>query len=105
MISCARLVHLPAGGECFDEKLYEARPVAFGIHGPRAVPRAAELANFPTRPVRVIVPQSPGASTDLTARMMGQKLSEGFRQPVVIENRPGSSGIAGTDDDATTISV
>jgi tripartite-type tricarboxylate transporter receptor subunit TctC len=56
---------------------------------------AAEF--HPTRPVRIIVPQSPGASTDLTARMMGQKLSETFKQPVVIDNRPGSSGIAGTE--------
>ena len=58
---------------------------------------AAEVASYPTRPIRIIVPQSPGASTDLTARMMGQKLGEAFKQPVVIENRPGSSGIAGTE--------
>ena len=57
---------------------------------------AAELA-YPTRPIRIIVPQSPGASTDLTARMIGQKLNEAFKQPVVIDNRPGSSGIAGTE--------
>ena len=58
--------------------------------------QAAELA-YPTRPIRIIVPQSPGASTDLTARMIGQKLNEAFKQPVVIDNRPGSSGIAGTE--------
>ncbi len=57
---------------------------------------AADVA-YPIRPIRIIVPQSPGASTDLTARMMGQKLSEAFKQPVVIDNRPGSSGIAGTE--------
>ena len=57
---------------------------------------AAETA-YPTRPIRIIVPQSPGASTDLTARMIGQKLNEAFKQPVVIDNRPGSSGIAGTE--------
>jgi tripartite-type tricarboxylate transporter receptor subunit TctC len=58
---------------------------------------AAAEPVYPTRPIRIIVPQSPGASTDLTARMMGQKLSEAFKQPVVIDNRPGSSGIAGTE--------
>jgi tripartite-type tricarboxylate transporter receptor subunit TctC len=58
---------------------------------------AAEVAPYPTRPIRIIVPQSPGASTDLTARMMGQKLNEVLKQPVVIDNRPGSSGIAGTE--------
>ena len=52
---------------------------------------------YPTRPIRIIVPQSPGASTDLTARMIGQKLNEAFGQPVVVDNRPGSSGIAGTE--------
>ena len=57
---------------------------------------AAEIA-YPTRPIRIIVPQSPGASTDLTARMIGQKLNEAFNQPVVIDNRPGSSGIGGTE--------
>jgi tripartite-type tricarboxylate transporter receptor subunit TctC len=57
---------------------------------------AAE-SDYPTRPIRIIVPQSPGASTDLTARVIGQKLNETFKQPVVVDNRPGSSGIAGTE--------
>ncbi len=52
---------------------------------------------YPSRPIRIIVPQSPGASTDLTARLIGQKLNETFKQPVVVDNRPGSSGIAGTE--------
>jgi len=64
--------------------------------GTAGVCSAADIA-YPMRPIRVIVPQSPGASTDLTARMMGQKISEAFKQPVVIDNRPGSSGIAGTE--------
>ena len=57
---------------------------------------AGEVA-YPTRPIRIIVPQSPGASTDLTARMMGQRLSEAFKQPVVIDNRPGATGLIGTE--------
>ncbi len=52
---------------------------------------------FPVRPIRIIVPQSPGASTDITARLVAQGLSEAFRQPVIVDNRPGSSGIAGTE--------
>ena len=64
--------------------------------GPVQPGAAAELA-YPTRPIRIVVPQSPGASTDLTARMIGQKLNEAFNQPVVVDNRPGSSGIAGTE--------
>lgn len=57
---------------------------------------AAEGA-YPTRPIRIIVPQSPGASTDLTARLVAQGLNEAFKQPVIVDNRPGSSGIAGTE--------
>jgi len=52
---------------------------------------------YPVRPIRIIVPQSPGASTDLTARLVAQGLNEAFRQPVIVDNRPGSSGIAGTE--------
>ena len=60
------------------------------------VASAAER-EYPTRPIRIIVPQSPGASTDLTARLVAQKLNEAFRQPVIVDNRPGASGIAGTE--------
>jgi tripartite-type tricarboxylate transporter receptor subunit TctC len=52
---------------------------------------------YPTKPIRIIVPQSPGASTDLTARLIAQGLSEAFKQPVIVDNRPGSSGIGGTE--------
>jgi tripartite-type tricarboxylate transporter receptor subunit TctC len=62
-----------------------------------AVSAHAAEAPYPTRPIRIIVPQSPGASTDLTARLMAQKLNDAFKQPVIVDNRPGSSGIAGTE--------
>ena len=52
---------------------------------------------YPARPIRIIVPQSPGASTDITARLVAQGLNDAFKQPVIVDNRPGSSGIAGTE--------
>ena len=53
--------------------------------------------NFPNKPVRIIVPQTPGGASDALARIVGQKLSEKWGQPVVIENRPGAGGNIGMD--------
>jgi len=57
---------------------------------------AAE-ANWPLRPVRIIVPQSAGGQTDLTARLLGPHLTERLGQPMVIDNRPGAGSMLGTD--------
>jgi tripartite-type tricarboxylate transporter receptor subunit TctC len=57
---------------------------------------AAE-ANWPLRPVRIIVPQSAGGQTDLTARVLGPHLTERLGQPMVIDNRPGAGSMLGTD--------
>lgn len=56
-----------------------------------------DVASYPSRPIRIVVPQSPGASTDLTARLMAQKLTESFRQTVVVDNRPGAGSTSGTE--------
>jgi tripartite-type tricarboxylate transporter receptor subunit TctC len=52
---------------------------------------------YPSRLVRVIVPQAAGGGTDTFARAIGQKLSERWGQPVVVENRPGAGGVLGTE--------
>lgn len=52
---------------------------------------------FPVRSVRIIVAFPPGGGTDIVARGLGQKLCEGWSQPVVVENRAGAAGIIGTE--------
>ena len=55
---------------------------------------------FPTKPVRIIVAFPPGGGTDIVARVVGQKLGEGWNQAVVVENRAGASGTIGTESAA-----
>src|SRR5512134_1715197 len=54
-------------------------------------------ADFPVRPIRFIVPNAAGGSTDLVARTVAQKLGESLGQQIVVDNRPGSGGIVGTE--------
>ncbi len=60
------------------------------------VPRADAQA-WPAKPIRVIVPYTPGGFTDITARLVTQKLQERLGQPVVIDNKPGANSIVGVD--------
>jgi hypothetical protein len=55
--------------------------------------RAQQAQNWPTRVVRFIVPFGPGAGADIGARLFAEKLQVKWRQPVVIENKPGGDGI------------
>src|SRR5262249_20369391 len=52
---------------------------------------------WPTKPVKFIVPQGSGGTTDVFARYFGQKLAAKWGQPVVVENKPGAAGVVGTD--------
>ncbi len=57
----------------------------------------AQLQNYPTRPIRFIVPFPPGGGTDTVARLIAQPLAERLKQQVVIDNRGGANAIIGTD--------
>ena len=60
-------------------------------------PFAAHAQKFPDRPIKFIVPYPAGGSSDLMARVMGQKLSDLWGQPVVIESKPGAAGSIGME--------
>ena len=60
-----------------------------------ACARRAGSNQWPSRPVTVIVPFGPGTGSDLVARLLAPRLSERWRQPVVVDNRPGADGIVG----------
>jgi tripartite-type tricarboxylate transporter receptor subunit TctC len=59
--------------------------------------QADPAENYPSRPIRLIVPFAASGGTDLTARSIAQKLTEAWGQPVVVDNRPGANGTIGVD--------
>src|SRR5260370_13134392 len=75
-----KFLHLAAGAAAF--------PVAT---------RIASAESYPSRPVHIIVGFPPGGATDITARLIGQWLSERLGQPFIIENRPGAGSNIGTE--------
>ena len=57
----------------------------------------AAAQTYPNRPIRFVSAYPPGGTTDILARLLGQKVYEDWKQPVVIENKPGGNGMIGTD--------
>ncbi|MCC6532488.1 MAG: tripartite tricarboxylate transporter substrate binding protein [Burkholderiales bacterium] len=59
------------------------------------LPAASAAQEYPTRLIRIVVAQAPSSGPDLTARALGQKLTESWGQQVIVDNRPGANGIIG----------
>jgi tripartite-type tricarboxylate transporter receptor subunit TctC len=73
--------------------LKTALAAAIGLLGAVAIQAPAQAQNWPTRPVKFIVPFGPGAGADIGARLFAEKLPQRWGQPVVIENKPGGDSI------------
>ena len=66
------------------------------VGGAAAWPRIARAEDYPTRPVTIIVPYTPGGSTEILARIVGQRLEPKLGQSVIVENKPGAGTVIGT---------
>lgn len=62
-----------------------------------AVASTAPAQDYPSRPIRIVVAVAPAGPTDILGRTIGQKLSEKWGQPVIIDNRPGGGQVIGAD--------
>jgi tripartite-type tricarboxylate transporter receptor subunit TctC len=73
------------------------RTLLIGISVLLLVPASVAAQDFPAKPIKLIVPFPPGGPNDIIARVVGQRMSELTKQPVVIDNRGGQAGVLGTD--------
>jgi tripartite-type tricarboxylate transporter receptor subunit TctC len=73
------------------------RAVCATLAGLLSFPLLAAEQAYPSRPIRLVVPFPPGGSLDVVARAIGQKLTDAWGQPVIVDNRPGAGGNIGAD--------
>lgn len=77
--------------------MMQRRRFNLGLAAALAAPAAAFAQDWPGKPIRLIVPYPPGGFTDVTARLIGQKLGERLGQTVVVDNKSGANGTLGVD--------
>lgn len=86
-----------------------ARTLGIAVLGAALAGPAVAQTNFPSKPVKIVVPFTAGSQVDIVARELGRGLQEIWGQPVIVDNRPGAGGtigsriVAGADPDGTTL--
>src|SRR5262245_16841738 len=84
---------------------------ASAIAAPAVLPSRALSATWPDKPVHIVVPFTPGGSTDITARLVGNRLQDVWGQSVVFDNKPGAGGniaadfVAHSEPDGSTVFI
>jgi tripartite-type tricarboxylate transporter receptor subunit TctC len=79
------------------KKILTRVALAMGLTAMASSALAQAAANYPARPIKIVVPFAPGGTTDMLARLVGQRLTQSWGQPVVIENKPGAGATLGAD--------
>lgn len=99
--SLARVVHWVLGSGCvFITALCAG--LALPVNAQSDARPSATTGNFPSRPVRIVVPYPPGGFNDTLGRLMAVHLSKTWKQPVVVDNKPGGGTVIGTQAVATS---
>src|SRR6266568_2957899 len=91
------VISLARGGENTMKLASRAAVAALALAALAAAGCAWGQAPYPSKPIKWIVPYTPGGITDSVTRLVAQKLEERLGQPIVIENKPGANSIVGVD--------
>jgi len=71
--------------------------LAFALSASLSAQTMESAASYPSKPLRIVVPYSPGGPADIGGRMIGQRLNDVWKQPVIVDNRPGGNTITGAE--------